>query len=214
MSRGTEVGYVEVQNMIEELRRRHAALVQQFTETWGGGGPPPVTGRRDYIIPAINHGKSGEPTTALVSVAFQIRCILFFLDRAFTPSQIAYDVAAATAGSVAFGLYDEDGSLLCQWVLPTTPTGARLSSALSSPPSLAPGYYWLAWSSDTTVAGVAFGLGSANATWGAVLNGTRARLGTSPTPMPSSFILPDTLGDITAGDAIIPPIVCISSEIG
>ena len=214
--RGTEIGYVEVQNMLEELRRQHTTLRQNFDDSQiGGGEPEPLSGRRDWIIPQVFFSTGSEPTIALAIVANRVSCILFYIDRAFQVSTIAYDVSASAAGGTAvFALYDQGGALLSQWALPTTGTGAKLSGALDPPINLVPGYYWLAWSCDLTAV-LTFGLGSGGVAqrWATVLNGGATRIGTSPNPM-AAFVMPDSLGDVIADITVAPPIVCISSEVG
>lgn len=203
--------------MLEELRSQHSSLQQTFNEMRKNKfNPEPLPGRRDTIHPGWEFAKGGEPAPLIASVANQIRCYFFFLERSFVPSVIAIDIAAvgATPGTAVFGLYDEDQNLLCQWALPTGTTGAKLSGAVAAATMVA-GYYWIAWSCDSITPTI-FSCGAAgtNASiYADILNKSVTRIGRANNVM-SGLALPDALGGVIADNTTVPPIVLISSETG
>src|SRR5262245_31124030 len=129
MPRGTEIGYPEVQNMLEDLRSEQAILSEKIATGTHGGEPESLDGRRDWIIPLQFYGQGAEPSTPF-TIANVVYVALFFLDRAFNPETLAYDVSGTATATVVFGLYDEDGNKLCQWSGSLGTLGAVLCAAI------------------------------------------------------------------------------------
>ena len=207
--RGVNVGYPEVQNMIEQWRRDHAALATDFDVTQAD-----PEGLLQYITPGWDYSHTQNGVTPLASPANTVSCYQFQLSQNVKTlgALSCFAVSGLSAGPTAvFGIYNVAGDeLLCEWRIPIA--SATLGLRIGDPEltiSLDAGTYWLAWSCDTNVP-VLQGIGGSVA-FGAIMNVLTPLLATSSNLM-SSLELPSSLGTLTALDTLVIPVICIDIE--
>jgi len=141
-------------------------------------------------------------TAALVGTANQVRCALVYLDRRITLDRLRIKGSGASAGNASFGIYSADGaSLFVYSGLVDTNTGWTVAQTVtpSTPGTIGPGFFRVAWVADNTSATMFTSQGNTNFNeimgTGVIQVGTAANAATAGA-------LPSSLGTITLDTSI------------
>lgn len=217
MPRGTEVGYVEVQNMLQSLRDAQSALEVEFNATQTP--PTPAATVRRYIFPGWDWTHTeGSGSIALVN---DVRCYRFRIFDAYAGiiSLTTYENAFnTTADYGVWAIYSGDGTeLLCQFpeIQGTAGIAQAVTSAdLAQPIDLEPGDYWLAWSGPG-LNGLETAFNGPVASWLVIANAAEVRLGKAQFKMIGAtppFTMPSGLGTVAVEAGIGVPAVRINTR--
>ena len=172
--------------------------------SWGTVMPTVDTAGEGYFY--APYGPTAGSNTAALASNNQVRVQQFVLSFRVLVANLAFRIAAASAGGLAgVGMYDKDkNKLFALEGVDTTATGVK-TGAVSPSVTLEPGVYYVAWTGDNTT--VLFNGGSATTPSAQILNAIAAKVGNAANTS-SSGVLPATLGTIT-GAVLAPAILMI-----
>lgn len=165
-------------------------------------------GRAHWLFPLGSW--FGSTVNNVITSANQVRTARVHLPFRITVNSIHFNIAVAVAGGLcSVGIYSDDGNtlLIDSGVKSTTSTGLA-STTLAAPVTLAPGWYWIAYTCDNASSAISGASGSTAVS--PVLNGATTHVGAAANTS-SAGVLPATLGTISASSVVGVPYVNIQN---
>ena len=149
-----------------------------------------------------------DSSSALVGSANEVRVVLFYAPMQITVDRVALNGATDSASNKAgVGIYSANGNTkICDsGAISTTSWSGAANYALSSSCTFGPGFYYYAWTADSTTPTVR-SAGSITNYYNPLNNGSGTVLGTAANAS-SGGVLPSTLGALTDSAGLAVPIV-------
>jgi hypothetical protein len=151
---------------------------------------------------------AGDTSAALVSSADEIRVLLFYCDRRITADRISLNgVVDAGGKNAGFAIYSADGNtkIVDSGAISTAAWSGANNFALSGTVTFGPGYFYLAWTADSTTPTIRSASAVANY-YAPLNNGSGTVIGTAAN-VSTGGVLPATLGALTDSANLPVPIV-------
>lgn len=155
-----------------------------------------------YAFPVADSQVVTASTAALVGSANQVRSVLVYLNRRINLDRLRIKGSSASAGSASFGIYSADGATQFFYSgIVDTNTGWTVAQTITptTPATIGPGYFRVAWTADNTSATIFTSQGNSN--FNEIMAGGISQVGTAANAA-TAGALPASLGTTTSDTSI------------